>query len=57
MPGFRKKGAGVDVENVKILKDSCKMKILDLSQLVVWSVRHMCSDKAEFSFLQKKTAF
>ena len=24
---------------------------------IVWLVRHVCSDKAEFSFLQKKTAF
>ena len=31
--------------------------ILDLSHPFVWLVRHVCSDKAEFSFLQKKTAF
>ena len=28
-----------------------------LSHPTVWLVRHVCSDKAEFSFLQKKTAF
>ena len=28
---------------------------LDLSHPIVWLVRHMCSNKAEFSFLQKKT--
>ena len=28
--------------------------ILHLSQPIVWLVRHVCSDKAEFSFLQKK---
>ena len=28
--------------------------ILDLSHPIVWLVRHVCSDKAEFSFLQKK---
>ena len=31
--------------------------ILDLSHPIVWLVRHVCSDKAEFSFLQKKTTF
>ena len=31
--------------------------ILDLSHPIAWLVRHVCSDKAEFSFLQKKTAF
>ena len=30
---------------------------LELSHPIVWLVRHVCSDKAEFSFLQKKTAF
>ena len=33
------------------------MIILDLSHPIVWLVRHVCSNKAEFSFLQKKTAF
>ena len=33
------------------------MIILELSHPIVWLVRHVCSDKAEFSFLQKKTAF
>ena len=28
--------------------------ILDSSHPIVWLVRHVCSDKAEFSFLQKK---
>ena len=31
--------------------------ILELSRPIVWLVRHVCSDKAEFFFLQKKTAF
>ena len=31
--------------------------ILDLSHAIVWFVGHVCSDEAEFSFLQKKTAF
>ena len=31
--------------------------ISDLSHPIVWLVRYVCSDKAEFSFLQKKTAF
>ena len=31
--------------------------ILDLSHPIVWLVRHMCSDKAVFSFLQKETTF
>ena len=31
--------------------------ILDSSHPIVWLVRHVCSDKAEFSFLQKKTLF
>ena len=31
------------------------MIILDLSHPIVWLVRHMRSNKAEFSFLQKKT--
>ena len=31
--------------------------ILDLSHPIVWLVRHVCSNKAEFSFLQKKTNF
>ena len=31
--------------------------ILDLSHPIAWLVRHVCSDKAEFSFLQKKTPF
>ena len=31
--------------------------ILDLYQPIVWLVRHVCSNKAEFSFLQKKTGF
>ena len=31
--------------------------ILELSHPIVWLVRHVCSNKAEFSFLQKKTAF
>ena len=31
--------------------------ILDLLHPIVWLVRHVCCDKAEFSFLQKKTAF
>ena len=30
--------------------------ILELSHPVVWLVRHVCSDKAEFSVLQRKTA-
>ena len=29
--------------------------ILELSHPIVWLVRHVCSDKAEFSFLQRKT--
>ena len=33
------------------------MIILELSHPIVWLVRHVCSDKAEFSFLQRKTAF
>ena len=33
------------------------MIILDLSYQIVWLVRHVCSDKAELSFSQKKTAF
>ena len=33
------------------------MIILELSHAIVWLVRHVCFDKAEFSFLQKKTAF
>ena len=28
--------------------------ILELSYPIVWLVRHVCFDKAEFSFLQKK---
>ena len=31
--------------------------ILELSHPIIWLVRHVRSDKAEFSFLQKKTAF
>ena len=31
--------------------------ILDLFHPVLWSVRHVCSDKAEFSFLKKKPLF
>ena len=31
--------------------------ILDLSHAIVCFVGHVCSDEAEFSFLQKKTAF
>ena len=31
--------------------------ILELSHPIVWFVRHVCSDKAEFFFLKKKTAF
>ena len=31
--------------------------ILHLSQPIVWLVRHVCSDKAEFSFLQKMMLF
>ena len=31
--------------------------ILDLSHAIVRFVGHVCSDEAEFSFLQKKTAF
>ena len=30
---------------------------LELSHLIVWLVRHVCFNKAEFSFLQRKTAF
>ena len=30
---------------------------LELSFSTVWLVRHVCSDKAKFSFLQKKAAF
>ena len=30
---------------------------LEFSHPIVWLVRHVRSDKAEFSFLQKKTAF
>ena len=31
--------------------------ILELSHPIVWLVRHVCSEKAEFSFLQRKTTF
>ena len=31
--------------------------ILDLSHSIIWLVKHVCSDRAEFSFLPKKTAF
>ena len=31
--------------------------MLDLSLPIVWLVRHVCADKAEFSFVQKETAF
>ena len=31
--------------------------ILDLSHPVVWLVRHVCSDKAEFSFFAKENRF
>ena len=31
--------------------------ILELSRPIVWLVRHVCSDEAEFFFLQKKTTF
>ena len=31
--------------------------VLDLSHPIVWLVRHVCSDKTEFSFLQNKIAF
>ena len=31
--------------------------ILDLFNPIVWLVKHVCSDKPEFPFLQKKTAF
>ena len=33
------------------------MIILDLSYQIVWLVRHVCSNKAELSFSQKKTDF
>ena len=42
MPGFQTKALVI---------------ILDLSHPIVWLVRHVCSDKAEFSILQKKTVF
>ena len=31
--------------------------VLDLSHPIVWLVRHVCSDKTQFSFLQNKIAF
>ena len=33
------------------------MIILDLSHPIVWLVRHVCSDKAEFSFFAKENRF
>ena len=48
MPGFLTK---------RWWKRRLMVLILDLSHLIVWLVRHVCSDKAEFSFWQNKTAF
>ena len=31
--------------------------VLDFPHPIVWLVRHVCSDKTEFSFLQNKIAF
>ena len=31
--------------------------VLDLSHPIVWLVRHVCSDKTDFPFLQNKIAF
>ena len=47
MPGFQTKA---------LVERRLLVIILDLSRPVVWLFRHVCSDKAEFSFLQKNTA-
>ena len=49
MPGFQTKAlvvTSISGDNFRIIPPNC-----------VTGLRHVCSDKAEFSFLQKKTAF
>ena len=54
----RRDGLG-EFETIMQTQDAVKdlHHFLELSQPIVWLVRRVCSDKAEFSFLQKETAF